>query len=117
MPLKVDDVLFSLETIRGRLRCILDSGHESVIGRALATVHDYKQRRATGRWGFSISPSQPLRFRVTEIDGLKLRVDLSICAYWDSQPAQRPSELTVGIWHLVSDSECLLQGRCRRTSS
>ena len=76
---------------------ILDAGHESVIEQAKATVYRYKQQRITGRWGFSIDPDRPLRFKVTEVDRLKLRVDLAMCAYWDSQPAQRPAELNVAI--------------------
>ena len=97
MELKVDDVLFSLETVRGRLSRILDAGHESVIEQAKATVYQYKKQGTTGRWGFTINPDRPLKFKVTEVDRLKLRVDLAICAYWDSQPARRPSELNVAI--------------------
>ena len=97
MELRVDDVLFGLETVRGRLSRILDDGYELVIEQAKATVNQYKQQGITGRWGFSIDPDRPLRFKVTEIDRLKLRVDLAMSAFWDSQPAQKPSELNVAI--------------------
>ena len=60
-------------------------------------MHRYKQQGTTGRWGFTIDPERPLKFKVTEVNRLKLRADLAICAYWDSQPAQRPSELNVAI--------------------
>ena len=97
MELNVDHVLFDLETVRTRLRTILDAGHESVIERAKAALYRCKKQGITGRWGYSIDPRQPLRFKAIEIDRLKLRVDLAMCAYWDSQPAQQPSELNVAI--------------------
>ena len=48
-------------------------------------------------WGYSITPSNPLRFRDTEIDGLRLRVDLFLKEFWSEEPGESPTVLNVVI--------------------
>ena len=70
---------------------------------------EHRRRSRQGRtelpitpWGFSIEPSAPLRFRETKADGLRIRIDLFMNSYWNSEPAQAPYRLTatMRLWAL-----------------
>ena len=55
-------------------------------------------------WGFRIEPEAPLRFNEAIVDDLRLRVDLFLCSFWDSNPAEMPVDLNVAVrvWALDS---------------
>ena len=106
----------SLTTVESRLRPILDSRASVVIAEAKSRLgqskKEFAKRERQGRrerpvrpWGFSIPPTDPLKFINTEVDGLKLRVDLFLRSYWKDNPAERPSQLDVVIrvWCLDRD--------------
>lgn len=106
MALKAKQVEQSLETIQKRLRPILDDRAPVVVERAKSMLRQSKREwdesRRQGRperparpWGFSIPPCDPLRFKPTQVDGLKLRVDLSSKAFWNADPAEKPAQLGV----------------------
>ena len=108
-----DQVEQALGTIDNRFRPILDPRASSVIAQAKvmlkksheAFVESRRQRRKERQvhpWGFEIHPETPLRFRDTDIDGLKVRVDLFLAAYWKDHPGEVPSDLRVVIrvWSL-----------------
>ena len=113
MNVTVDKVEQAIKTVNGSFRHILDPRASSVIARAksmLRTSHAaFEESRRQGRkerqerpWGFEIDPANPLRFRDTDIDDLKVRVDLFLAAYWAENPAEVPSDLRVVIrvWSL-----------------
>ena len=54
------------------------------------------------RGGFRIDPDDPLVFKETTVDGLRLRVDLFLRCYWNDDPAESPVELNVAmrVWSL-----------------
>ena len=103
MTLRARQVEQSLETIQKRLRPVLDDRAKVVVERAKSMLRQSKrqwdkrkqQRRPTGSWGYSITPSDPLRFKPTQVGGLTLRVDLSSKALWNAEPAERPARLGV----------------------
>lgn len=106
MEISASHVERSLETIRARLHRILDDGSPTVIAKAKAMLRESKrqydestrqgrQERRVRPWGFQIHPSNPLRFKVTESDGFRVRVDLSTKAFWASDPAAHPVHLVV----------------------
>lgn len=87
MALRAGQVEQSLETIQKRLRRILDDRAPVVVERAKSMLRESKrqwdestrqgrQEREAKPWGFSIHPSDPLKFKPTQVDGLRLRVDL-----------------------------------------
>ena len=103
----------ALETIDSRFRSVLDARASSVIAQAKsmlseskeAFVESRRQRRKERQqrlWGFEIYPENPLRFRETQVGGLRVRVDLFLSAYWADEPAEVPSDLRVVIrvWSL-----------------
>ena len=111
--LKHTDVLKILAMVGDRLQPILADDAANVIEKAKASlmqsakqhVESVRQERKGRRvqpWGFSINPDQPLRFKETGSDGHRVRVDLFSRAYWDTEPADAPTELTVAmrIWYL-----------------
>lgn len=61
-----------------------------------------RKERQQRPWGFEIRPDNPLRFRETRVEGLRIRVDLFLSAYWDKDPADSPTDLrvVVRIWSL-----------------
>ena len=70
---------------------------------------EHRRRRRQARielpvtpWGFSIEPSSPLRFKETEADGLRVRIDLFLKSYWNAEPAEAPCRLTstIRLWAL-----------------
>lgn len=108
MSLRVADVQRSLEAVEKRMNSILDDRASVVIEEARSMLRASKERFDDARsrtepeaqqstWGYSIKPNNPLRFRDTEIDGLKLRVDLFLQAFWSDEPAESPSILNVVI--------------------
>ena len=56
-----------------------------------------RRERPLRPWGYCITPYDPLRFKATEIRGLKLRVDLFLKEYWAAEPAEQPCLLNVAI--------------------
>ena len=112
MQIKPADVEMSLEAILGLFSAILDDRAHSVLAKAKAslktsvTEHHARARENRGfpplRWGFSIHPQDPLGFQITEVNKLCLKVDLFLQSYWDSDPADAPTLLNVGvrIWSL-----------------
>ena len=108
MEITAGQVQQSLETVGKRLNSILDDRAGVVIEQAKSMLRQSKcqynessrQRRRERElppWGFSISPGDPLRFKATEVRGLKLRVDLFLREYWVAEPAEKPCELNVVI--------------------
>lgn len=108
MSLSPADVHKSLETVGSRLRPILDHSSHSVLAQAKSMLsestrahHERLRQRSRGlppiRWGFRIEPEAPLRFNETKVDGLRLRVDLFLRSYWDSDPAETPADLNVAV--------------------
>ena len=106
MALRAKQVNQSLETIRKRLHPILDDRAAVVVERAQSMLRESKREwdesKRQGRperparpWGFRIPPDAPLGFKPTQVDGLRLRVDLSSEALWDADPAERPARLGV----------------------
>ena len=106
MQIRSRQVEQSLETVERRLAAILDDNASRVIGQAKSELRvskcQYVESQRQGRrerpvrpWGFSIEPNDPLRFKVTEVGGLRLWVDLSLQAYWDCEPAEQPAQLGV----------------------
>ena len=112
MQLKSSDVERSLESILRLSGSILDDRAQRVLARAKASLktsvaeHQARVRDNRGlpplKWGFSIPPNDPLGFKRTEVDKLCLKVDLFLQSYWDSDPADTPTVLNVGIriWSL-----------------
>ena len=103
----------SLATLENRLSSILDPGANRVLAQAKSMLRQssadnlerrrqHRQARPLRPWGFHIAPDDPLTFKETEIDKLKIKVDLFLRAFWETQPAGRPCELTVTlrIWCL-----------------
>jgi len=106
MALRAKHVEQSLETIQSRLRRILDDRAPVVVEKAKSMLRESKRQwdesQRQGRrerqlrpWGYSIHPSEPLRFKPAQVDGLRLRVDLATKALWASEPATRPAHLGV----------------------
>lgn len=104
MLLKPADVQRSLNTIRNRLDPILDGRSHSVLAKAEASLdHSIRQHRIRQRpWGIQIDPDDPLVFKETEVDDLKLQVDLFLRCFWNAEPAEVPHELNVAmrVWSL-----------------
>ena len=113
MNISAGQVAQSLETIDSRFRSILDGRASSVIAQAKSMLNESKEAfvesKRQGRqelnvrpWGFQIYPTNPLRFKETNVDGLKVRVDLFLSSYWEEDPADRPTDLRVVIrvWSL-----------------
>ena len=113
MKISAAQVVQSLETVDSRLRSILDDRAGSVIAEAKSMLTESKrafdENRRQGRqerpvrpWGFKIYPANPLRFKETNVDGLKIRVDLYLSSYWEDHPAERPTDLSVvvRVWSL-----------------
>ena len=108
MEIRARQVQQSLETVDKRLKPILDDRSGVVIAQAKSklrvskcqydeSTRQRRQERPIRPWGFSIEASNPLRFKTTEIDGLKLRVDLFLRTYWCAHPAEQPDQLSVVI--------------------
>ena len=108
MELRPAHVEKSLVTVRSRFTSILEPSSQSVIEKALSMLRQSKaeyhgqqsrqsNRRSPPRWGFSISPDDPLRFKEAIVDGLRLRIDLFLHSYWETDPAQEPCYLTIAI--------------------
>lgn len=104
--LRAGQVKQSLDVIQKRLRPILDDRADVVVERAQSMLRrskrEWDESRRQGRaerparsWGFSIPPDASLGFKPTQVDGLRLRVDLSTKAKWDAEPAVRPAQLGV----------------------
>ncbi len=113
MGITAGQVQQSLETIDSRFRPILDDGAGAVIVQAKSMLLESKEafdvsqqqgrrERPTRPWGFRIGPNNPLRFAKTMVNGLDVRVDLFLSAYWEEEPAERPVDLRVVIrvWSL-----------------
>lgn len=73
---------------------------------AISSKKDHDERVRQDRraypvvpWGFRIEPDLPVTFQETEIDGLKLRVDVFGSYYWEKD-ADQPSELltVIRVW-------------------
>ena len=109
----VGQVEQALEIVDGSFRPILGPQASSVIARAKSILKEsheaFVESKRQGRrerpvhpWGFEIHPENPLRFRDTDVDGLKVRVDLFLAAYWADNPGEVPSDLRVVIrvWSL-----------------
>ena len=116
MEISSGQVERSLVTVANRLSSILDTTAPAVIEMAKAGLQQSKTEfsrvrpkggadHAARSWGYSIHHSDPLRFVPTEVDGLRLRVDMFLKSYWNSDPALNPSELNVVIrvWCLDED--------------
>ena len=100
MDIKCRHVEQSLETLRTRLRPILGHSAPRVLEEAKSALRQSKRAYDQGQrryWGFNIVPPDPLVFRETETQRIKVRTDLSIFMYWDSEPAPAPVELGVVI--------------------
>ena len=113
MRVMASQVEQALETIDSRFRSILDARASAVIAQAKSMLNEsreaFAQARRQGRkerpeppWGFEIYPGNPLRFKETDVDGLRVRVDLYVSTYWADEPAAIPSDLRVVIrvWSL-----------------
>ncbi len=105
MKIKCSHVERSLETVQARLDPILGYRGPRVIAQAKSGLLESKRAFDKGtrpRWGFRIDPPDPLEFKETETDRLRVRVDLFMQAYWDTEPAQEPAQLLVVIrvWSL-----------------
>ena len=98
----------SLVTVRSRFNSILEPRSHSVLEKALSMLRQsmgafqgqgrrHFNGQAAPRWGFSISPDDPLTFRETDVDGLRLRIDLFLHSYWETDPAQEPCYLTIAV--------------------
>ena len=118
MSITSGDIARSLEAVEKRLHSILDDRSSSVIAEAKSMLSESKRRYDSSRkrtelqyqntrWGYGIKPSNPLRFRETIVDGLRLRVDLFLEIFWSDDPADHPTVLNVVIrvWCL-DDSIC-----------
>ena len=103
----------SLNTIRDRMDSILEDDAAGVLGRATAevvrsasdhneSVRQRRKERPIRPWGFRIHPDQPLRFKETECDGFRIRVDVFSRVYWRTLPGVTPSELSTAmrVWCL-----------------
>ena len=113
MNVTVDKVKQALVTVDGGFRSILDPRASSVIAEAKSMLKDShdafvessrqgRRERPTRPWGFEIYPANPLRFSNTDVEGLKVRVDLFLAVYWADHPGEAPSDLRVVIrvWSL-----------------
>ena len=108
MTITYGEVETGLTNVRDRLRSILDERGSTVIGNAIRMLSRTKKRydisTRQGRkeltvrpWGFLIEPSQPLRFIDTEVDGVRVRPDVFLRCFWETDPADEPTELSVVI--------------------
>ena len=106
MALKARQVEQSLGTIQKRLHRILDDRAPVVVEQAKSMLRESKrqwdeskrqgrQERKARPWGFRINPNDPLKFKPTQVDGVRLRVDLCAKAFWDAEPAETPAQLGV----------------------
>ena len=120
--LRAGQVKQSLDVIQKHLRPILDDRADLVVERAQAMLRrskrEWDESRRQGRaerparpWGFRIPPDAPLGFKPTQVDGLKLRVDLSTKAKWDAEPAVRPAQARRPSARMVPRPSYLLQSR------
>lgn len=113
MEFKRNHVERNLNAVRDNLYPILEDDASAVLEKAKAglarsvrlhkeSVRQGRMERAIHPWGFSIEPSQPLAFRKTTIDGVRLRVDLCTKVYWHVYPGLEPGELNVAmrVWWL-----------------
>lgn len=113
MALRARQVEQSLEIIQNRLYRILDDRAPVVVEGAKSMLRQSKRQwdesirqgrreREVRPWGYSIHPSEPLKFKPTQVDGLRLRVDLCTKALWDAEPAEKPAHLGVvlRVWSL-----------------
>lgn len=113
MRITVGQVERALETVASRLRPILDDRAGSVVAQAKSMLTEstnaFRESRRQRRperpvrpWGFEIHPRNPLRFKETEVDQLRFRVDLFLSAYWIEEPAECPADLrvVVRVWSL-----------------
>ena len=96
MELRPAHVEKSLVAVRSRFSSILEPSSQSVIEKALSMLRQ-STRQSPPRWGFSISPDDPLRFKEAVVDGLRLKIDLFLHSYWERDPAQEPCYLTIAI--------------------
>ena len=106
MSLNSNQVITSLDNIATRFEPVLENNSYNVIEKAKAMVRSSKARfqqnsvRRQGAptgWGFRINPSDPLKFKETVIDKIRLRVDMFVESYWDTHPATKPTVLNVAI--------------------
>ncbi len=106
MTISAADVERSLETIGNRFSSILEPATQRVLNQAKSMVRQTKAQHIESRrqqrtarpirpWGFSIAPHDPLVFRETKVNKLRLQVDLFMNAFWNAEPAREPYELTV----------------------
>lgn len=120
--IRLGDVERSLEIVRARCRSILDPGAQRVLYEAKSRLRqsnaEYneskrQQRRArqVRPWGFSIPPTDPLQFNETIVDGFRMKVDLFLRAFWDTEPADQPHELTVTMRVWCLDPSVFFRGQ------
>ena len=111
MEISSGDITTALEVVRDRLYGVLDDRSSPVIERARGMVTNSarelrSQRSATResgiKWGFTIDHDQPLRFKEADFRGHRLKADVFLTSYWDSDPAEEPSILNtvLRVWSL-----------------
>ena len=111
MAVTLAEITLALDVIKDRFAHVLGphawGAIEQARWAAIASKTDHDERvkqkdrkeYPVGPWGFSIRPDQPLTFQETEIDGLKLRVDVFGSYYWESE-SEQPHELqtVIRVW-------------------
>ena len=108
MTITYGKVETGLTNVRERLGPILDERGSTVIADAMRmlsrTKRQHRESTRQGRkerpvrpWGFRIEASEPLRFRDTQVDRVRLQPDLFIRCFWATDPAEEPAELSVVI--------------------
>ena len=105
MKIRYKHVDQSLETVRTHLDSILGYSGPRVIAQArsdLRTTKSAFDNRQRSTWGFRIDPPDPLVFRETVVDRLRVRIDLFMYTFWDTEPAARPAQLgvVIRVWSL-----------------
>jgi hypothetical protein len=103
----------SLQEIRRSFAPILHDSSYRVLDEAMAGLRSLMQK-SSGRskrakaknWGYTISPSAPLRFRPTKVDSLSMWVDLFCTVKW-AKEGEMPIEQVVQLRVWSNDSTFL----------
>jgi hypothetical protein len=123
----VDAIIREVETIRSLFPPLLSDSHKRVLGAALSSLNDQKERHGRLKkkaskppWKLIISPDDPLAFRSTDDDGtVKHNLDVDLACTLsepnDSGVPQGAHNIAVRVWSTNSsqcfreeyDAECL----------
>lgn len=104
--MKPDHVIQALTIVASRFRSVLDSNGPTILQNAQSRVKASLQKRGARpgiqpRWGYEISPDEPLEFVETEVHGTRLRADIYCDVQWTVEndlPIKQ--DLVLRVWAL-----------------